>query len=701
MNFLNPIALIGLAAASIPLILHLLNLRKLKTVEFSTLKFLKELQKTKIRRLKLKQILLLILRTLIIIFAVLAFARPTIESPLPVIGTYAKSGAVIIVDNSFSMDVSDEKGNRFNQAKLSAMSIIGALHDGDEAAVITMADGMFSKPNRLTRNFRLLRQDVSNIKISNTPANLEKSLVTASELLKESLNLNKEVFIITDGQPNVFRDNIKEHLDLFHDKTAVYFLQIGGNSKADIQNLSVDSLNVITRIFQLDKLVEIEAGIRNLGDKEAQGVVVSMFFGGQRVAQRTLDIPAGKVNYLTISALPEINGINKAYVQIEEDALTFDNKRYFGFIIPEKPLVAVVGPKDKTEFIELALSARKDLENPAKYEVFTPNEFSRIDLTKFDIIICAGGPYFASDFQRIRQFVKNGGGALIFADNKTSPDIFKKGINELGFGDLKQNTFAEYQQDKFTTVDKIHPLFEGVFKGTTDKNKIVESPRIYKSLNNSAGQPIIETSSGNFLSESRIGDGKLLYCAVTPDLEWSNFPVTGLFPAMIYRSIFYLTSKEELGQSITAGKPLMLTLPKRYSSGGNFKVIDPEETEFFRQSANLPSGAVLSFDKLDQLGNYSIISAQDKPVAVFSVNPDPTESVLKLFTKDEIEKALKNKISENAPLEFVEDPAEIMTNIERTRTGTELWQLFVIAALICAVAEMLVARYTKKEAGEV
>jgi hypothetical protein len=56
MTFLNPLVLIGLIAASIPLILHLLNLRKLKTVDFSTLKFLKELQKTKIKKLKLKQI---------------------------------------------------------------------------------------------------------------------------------------------------------------------------------------------------------------------------------------------------------------------------------------------------------------------------------------------------------------------------------------------------------------------------------------------------------------------------------------------------------------------------------------------------------------------------------------------------------------------------------------------------------------------
>ena len=80
MTFLNPFVLFGLAAAAIPILLHLLNLRKLKTIDFSTLRFLKELQKTSIRKLKAQQIILLILRTLIVIFSVLAFSRPTIKS---------------------------------------------------------------------------------------------------------------------------------------------------------------------------------------------------------------------------------------------------------------------------------------------------------------------------------------------------------------------------------------------------------------------------------------------------------------------------------------------------------------------------------------------------------------------------------------------------------------------------------------------
>jgi threonine/homoserine efflux transporter RhtA len=101
MTFLNPAILFGLLAASIPIILHFLNLRKLKKVEFSTLIFLKELQKTKIRRIKLKQWLILLLRLLIIIMLVLAFARPAIKTGFAGYAA-AKTSAVFIIDNTFS-----------------------------------------------------------------------------------------------------------------------------------------------------------------------------------------------------------------------------------------------------------------------------------------------------------------------------------------------------------------------------------------------------------------------------------------------------------------------------------------------------------------------------------------------------------------------------------------------------------------------
>ena len=155
MTFLNPLVLFGLVAAAIPLILHLLNLRKLRTIEFSTLTFLKELQQTKIRRLKLRQILLLIVRTLLIIVIILAFARPALRGTiLGTIGTNAHSSVVFILDDSFSMTVSDEHGEYFKQAKDATVRLIELLKEGDEAYLVKLSDVPKATIDPATHEFR-------------------------------------------------------------------------------------------------------------------------------------------------------------------------------------------------------------------------------------------------------------------------------------------------------------------------------------------------------------------------------------------------------------------------------------------------------------------------------------------------------------------------------------------------------------------
>jgi len=76
MTFLFPTVLWGLAAASIPIIIHLLSLRHTRDIEFSTLYFIKELEHKTIRRLKLRQLLLVLIRVLVIVCLILMVARP-------------------------------------------------------------------------------------------------------------------------------------------------------------------------------------------------------------------------------------------------------------------------------------------------------------------------------------------------------------------------------------------------------------------------------------------------------------------------------------------------------------------------------------------------------------------------------------------------------------------------------------------------
>lgn len=696
MNFLNPAVLFGLIAASIPLILHLLHLRKLRTVEFSSLKFLKELQKTKIRRLKLKQILLLILRTLLIIFLILAFSRPTIKSSLPLVGTYSKTSTVILFDNSFSMDVSDEFGNRFIQAKNAANTLINSMKDGDEFAILPIADlnGNFNKS--LSRNKSIVYDELQKIKISNITGNIDNNLRVAERILSESNNLNREIYIISDVQPNIFFREFKDSLKILDSYSSVFVVPIGSNSKQSIQNLSVDSLNVITKIIQKNKPVEVEAFIKNLSDKSFTGLLISLFLNNERVAQRTIDIQSQETKSITITAEPKSTGIFQARVEIENDALDADNYRYFGFVVPEKPNIAIIGSAEKTKFINLALNTKTTNENFFNTALFSPEQFNQIDLKNFDMVIVAGGPYRESDFNKLSNYVQNGNSVFVFADQNTEFSVLKKGLSYLNITDFNASEAPKEQNYIFNSVDKLHPIFEGVFKGTTDNKTIVESPKIKKFYPSNSGQVIINTSVGGFLTEIKNGEGRVIYCSTPPDLESSNFPVTGLFPALLYRSIFYLSAKQTLSVNSIPGNNLSLKLPKNLSNEMNLKLTDPKGKEFFKQAVKMPSGNTLLLDNMNQTGIYTLYSENGIPAGVIAVNPEKSESYLSPLNTENIKTSLYGRINKNVPITII-NPVNLNSNIQRARTGTELWQLFIILGIICALTEMILSKTLKKE----
>ena len=80
LGFANPALLYGLAAASVPILIHLLNRRKYREVPWAAMRFLLAAVRKNRRRVRVEQWLLLAVRTLIILLVVAAMARPFLES---------------------------------------------------------------------------------------------------------------------------------------------------------------------------------------------------------------------------------------------------------------------------------------------------------------------------------------------------------------------------------------------------------------------------------------------------------------------------------------------------------------------------------------------------------------------------------------------------------------------------------------------
>ncbi|MGH7699338.1 MAG: BatA domain-containing protein, partial [Gemmatimonadales bacterium] len=104
MIFLHPLALLGLAAAALPALLHLLERRDPPELEFPPLRYLSDAERHSARRLKLRHLLLLILRTAMIVAIVLAAARPLVPAAALddslARGAHEPTALVVVLDNS-------------------------------------------------------------------------------------------------------------------------------------------------------------------------------------------------------------------------------------------------------------------------------------------------------------------------------------------------------------------------------------------------------------------------------------------------------------------------------------------------------------------------------------------------------------------------------------------------------------------------
>jgi N-terminal double-transmembrane domain len=716
--FLNPFVLFGLAAAAIPIVLHIFNLRKLQTIEFSTLSFLKELQKTKIRRLKLRQLLLLFLRTLLVILIVLAFSRPTLKGSLPSgLAEQAKTTAVILFDDSQSMTASDEQGELLRQAKNSAASIVNLLKDGDEVFLVKLSDVSTDGTKEIPssqRNFSAIRSALKEIKPSSIHRTIEDALRFASRLLASSKNFNKEVYVISDFQSGSLESklNVSNAVERLFAATTQFFLVPLG--KRELQNVSVESIEIPNAIFEVHKPFVIKAKLVNHAASDVQNHVVSIYQDGDRVAQKGVDIRSGQSVETDFTLVPKNAGFLEGTIELEDDELEFDNRRFFTVHIPEEFRVLLVGNSSDLTYLRLALSTR--LSDTSAILKMTESAFGRLStslLSNIDVIVLSDPPELTSSQMSIlKTYLQNGGGVLIFPGAHTAVSAFNisiaaaLGISTIAAVDSQpgssQGTGLSVEFEK---VDLRHPLFVGMFEkdetkqstGTLHSERILESPRVLKSLHFTPtphSKTVITLSNGYpFLIEERIGNGRTLMFSVAANTEWSDLPLKGLFVPLMHRSLAYLVQEPIANLSLFVGDEKTIRI--RTSVAPTLTVTKPGGMEILINTQPRPTDKSIRFSDTDIYGIYTV-KAGNLIIDKFAVNIDPDESNTTPSNEKREEKMLMHLGIASNVVHIVRQSQEVQRIITESRLGAELWKQFLIAALLIAVIEMIVARDSKR-----
>ena len=695
MTFLNPAILFGLIAASIPIVLHFLNLRKLKRVEFSTLAFLKELQKTKIKRIKLKQWLLLLLRIAIIIFLVMAFARPTVKSLTVGNSSAAKTTAVIIIDNTFSMSVVTGNGSYLNRAKQIAKNLLSNFQEGDE--IVLLSIGSLSQETiQPTTNHRQLTKQIDELEISEVSRTLNESIVKAAQVLYQSNNYNKEIYLLTDLQKGRIYNSSNELSNLssiLNSNVRLYLIDL---SEKESVNLGVEEIKPNNQIFEKGKTVSFDIRVKNYSDQSVNNSVASLFVNGKRSAQQSVSLAPGESKIIPFETTLLDTGLVEIYAELEDDDILQDNKRFFSVYVPDRiSVLFLTDNRDDAKFVKYAI------DDPTKQKVtITENSLSQVsslNLKNYDAVVVIGSER-NTDWRNLFSYAESGGGLILMPSSQSTLSNFQKICMALNISTPVSAVGKINSQDSPALFDKINyqdPLFADLFEN--NKQLQIESPEIYyyfKIVPGGSGKNIISMFDGSsFLSEYKSGAGKVFLFNSSLNLSWNNFPLKGFFAPLINRLVLYSSSKLKEQNTFYAGQNIIADISNHSIS--QIKAEKPDGENEYVNSDSLTNQNYFTYTKTDEAGTYKFYSS-NKLLYYISVNHDPKESVTDKADFSEFEDYLKQIGFEGKS--FSLSPNDDFTKvIYQSRFGTELWKYFLIAVLLLAITESLVARNTKKD----
>lgn len=385
MSFLNPLLLFGLAAAAIPLIIHLFNFRRPRRVDFSSLAFLHELKKSTMQRVRVKQWLLLALRTLAIACLVIAFARPTMTGPLAgQLGGSGRTTMALIVDRSASMTLRDGAGSYMDQVQTLVEALLEDAESGDEILLVPVpADGDTPVFHQNAASALAALEDLQTGSGSET---LTEALARTGERLADRPTVNRDVFVISDFQESTVSDSVQVVLP---EGTRVLLMPVGTDGRG---NIAVSDVRVMSQIISEGEPARFEATITNHGTEEVRALVVSLILEGQRIAQATVDVGADSEASALFTATPRGRGWLSGTVQIEDNQYLFDNQRAFALHVPEERSVLLVrGGSTDSRYLRLALSTELTA-GSARFQTseILESALASTSLGAFDSVVLAG-----------------------------------------------------------------------------------------------------------------------------------------------------------------------------------------------------------------------------------------------------------------------------------------------------------------------
>jgi hypothetical protein len=675
LNFLNPLFLFGLAAASIPIIIHLFTRRQPREVRFPSLEFLSEVNQSEIRRLRLKQWLLLALRTLAVACIALAMARPALRGTAGLRGDAATS-VVVLVDRSASMAAAGrgEAGPLVAEAQRAVEDLLTTMGPSDELLLVPYDRAPEPVTPRPSGDLARLRAASQALAPTAHTTDHRAALEFAASALAQSRALNRELFWLSDFQTAGFaRDGVAA------EPTA----PDGPWTQSRVYLVALEPRNRTNVALAEAALAPTETGlalsVTGLAFDAAPGdlaVDVHPVGSEEDLARGFLNLPerGEAATLLPLARLPEEGG----EARIPDDVLAVDNRRVFAAGASGVVRVLLREDGDPSP-LRLALEAGSPASGLA-VELVAGGAFSQRVGTADVVVVSDVERLGPSELQALLDFHRAGGGVLLALGNRADAAFWNGSVlRELGAGEIgaTEETPAGSAW-RLTRAVPGHPVLAGFPARPGEPLTTARFSQTRTFRRGAQARTLLEFDRAHPVL---IEAPHALVFAAPLDPNASDFAVSGAFLPLFHQAVKVL-ARGTAAASLVPGE--------RYSapaSTGAWRIEDERGAEVPSQLVAESGATRLQSAPIERTGLYRVL--QGGVVRnTFAVNVDVRESDLASVPEPALVRAFPG-----GRAQVMRPGVDFARRVREARYGRELWSWFVIAALVLLVAETVIGRW--------
>jgi hypothetical protein len=723
MNLLNGGLIWGAAACLVPLVIHILNRSRFRTVEWGAMHLLESVIEVNHRRFHVEQILLLLLRCSLPVLLALCLARPVLTGAAALPGD-APVSMVIVLDNSYSMDTAAVEATRFQQAVDAARDVIGHLHRGSDISVILPGGGpvrLFAEPvfdqEAVERQLMALTAGYG---ASDMVAGIDEAIQTLSGMTQP----RRELLVISDFQAADWEtitggvgDSIRQQLEGLPFDTAVTLMPVGRSAPS---NICVEKIEQPNRAVGIGQTVPLRVHLRNHGTEVAAATQVTLFLDDQQQAEQQVRLEASGTTQVVFPVTFETAGSHVVTVEINvDDPLPTDNRLSIAVPVWEQiPVLLVDGQpntrplKSETDFLSIALTpltfGRTGLSDLVRTSTVDAGRLTRDDLKGQVVVVLANVAQLNDDLlAAVTAFVEGGGVLIVFPGGVLDLNWYQQhmyaqgnGLLPFAFGAIQGQSADEAESAHIVAQRFDHPaleFFNNPQNGTLSRVEVrkwfrLTVPRDTAAPEDSERQAVeVGSQTGVlarldnadvFLAERRRGDGVVLQLCTACDADWSDLPLRPCYVPLMQNLVTTTAVSAMPARNLSAGDTAVVLFPDAADDAVVSLVTPGGKRQMLKMERSGERG-LARYSATQQPGIYRM-TLPSAEVVHFVATTSRTESEPGTLEPDAL-----RKTAGLMGATVVQSSRDYRELDQRRRYGREIWKYVLGALLILMLLELV------------